>query len=90
MLIVVPSSVAGTYAFIGMPSWIAVNGDYPWFPTQLAGLATWALGVGLVAIIMNLFLGYQPFQADSRPLDLAARAAGAPEREAVGSPALVG
>lgn len=69
MLLVVPASVAGSYAFIGMPSWIVVNADYPWLPTELAGLGTWALGIGLVAIIMNLFLGYQPFDPDSKPWD---------------------
>jgi hypothetical protein len=67
MLIVVPASVAGVYAFIGMPSWMVVNGDYPWFITEVAGLATWALGIGLIAIIMNLFLGYAPFDPESRP-----------------------
>ena len=40
MLVVVPASVAGAYAFIGMPSWIVVNGDYGWFVTELAGLGT--------------------------------------------------
>lgn len=69
MLLVVPASVAGAYAFIGMPSWIVVNADYGWLLTELAGLATWALGIGLVAVIMNLFLGYQPFDPDSRPWD---------------------
>lgn len=67
MLVVVPASVAGTYAFIGMPSWIVVNGDYPWLVTELAGLTTWALGIGLIAIIMNLFLGYRPFDMQHRP-----------------------
>lgn len=67
MLVVVPASVAGAYAFIGMPSWVVVNGDYAWFPTELAGLGTWALAIGLVAIILNLFLGYQPFSPDSKP-----------------------
>ncbi|MGQ0632541.1 MAG: hypothetical protein ACT4P1_16095 [Sporichthyaceae bacterium] len=78
MLLVVPASVAGAYAFIAMPSWIVVNGDYGWFVTELAGLATWGLGVALIAIIMNLFLGYQPFDPDSRPWEFGgARAAGA-------------
>ncbi len=66
MLLVVPASAAGAYAIIAMPSWIVVNGDYPWLVTELAGLSTWALGIGLIAVIMNLFLGYQPFQADHR------------------------
>jgi hypothetical protein len=67
MLVVVPASVAGAYAIIAMPSWIVVNGDYAWFVTELAGLGTYALGIGLIAIIMNLFLGYQPFDPESRP-----------------------
>jgi|GEM_PF-1280688 len=70
MLVVVPASVAGSYAFIAMPSWVVVNGNYPWLPTELAGLGTWLLGLGLIAIIMNLFLGYQPFDPRSRPWDL--------------------
>lgn len=70
MLVVVPASVGGVYALIGMPSWVVVNGDYNWFLTELAGLSTWALGIGLIAVIMNLFLGYQPFDPESRPWDL--------------------
>jgi hypothetical protein len=67
MLLVVPACVAGAYALIAMPSWIVVNADYPWLPTQLAGLATWALGIGLIAVVLNMFLGYRPFDPDSRP-----------------------
>lgn len=67
MLVVIPASVAGSYAFIAMPSWIVVNGDYPWLVTELAGLATCALGIGLISVILNLFLGYRPFDPDSRP-----------------------
>ncbi len=70
MLVAVPASVGGVYALIGMPSWIVVNGDYNWFLTELAGISTWALGIGLSAVIMNLFLGYQPFDPESRPWDL--------------------
>lgn len=67
MLVVVPASVAGSYAFIAMPSWIVVNGDYNWFVTELAGIATWGLAIGLIALIMNLFLGYRPFDPESAP-----------------------
>ncbi|HEY2832819.1 MAG TPA: hypothetical protein VGJ14_10370 [Sporichthyaceae bacterium] len=67
MVIVVPVSVAGTYAFIAMPSWIVVNADYPWLPTELGGLATYALGIGMIAVVLNAFMGYQPFDPDSGP-----------------------
>jgi hypothetical protein len=69
MVIVVPACVAGAYAFIAMPAWIVVNADYPWLPTELGGLATWALGIGLIAVTLNAFMGYQPFRSDSRPVD---------------------
>jgi hypothetical protein len=68
MVIVVPACVAGAYAFIAMPAWIVVNADYPWLPTEIGGLATWALGIGLIAVILNVFMGYQPFDPDSRPV----------------------
>ena len=71
MLIVVPASVAGSYAFIAMPSWIVVNGDYNWLITELAGIATWGLAIGLIAVIMNLFLGYRPFDPESEPVVIA-------------------
>lgn len=69
MVIVVPACVAGAYAFIAMPAWIVVNADYPWLPTELGGLATYALGIGLIAVILNVFMGYRPFQPNSRPGD---------------------
>jgi len=68
MILVVPTGVAVGYSFIAMPGWIVVNGDYPWLPTELAGLAVWALAIGVVAMVMNLFLGYQPFDPESRPM----------------------
>jgi hypothetical protein len=67
MLVVVPAALTGSYATIAMPSWIVVNGDYGWLVTELAGLSTWVLGLGMVAVVMNLFLGYQPFDLRSRP-----------------------
>lgn len=70
MLLIVPAGVACAYAIIGMPSWIVVNGDYNWFVTELAGLSTWALGIALTAMVLNVFLGYQPFDPESRPWDL--------------------
>jgi hypothetical protein len=68
MIFVVPTGVAVGYSFVAMPGWIVVNGDYPWLPTELAGLAVWLIGIGTVAMVMNLFLGYQPFDPDSRPM----------------------
>jgi hypothetical protein len=67
MVIVVPACTAGAYAFIALPSWIVVNANYPWLPTELAGLSTWALGIGLIAVVLNVFMGYQPFDPNSRP-----------------------
>lgn len=68
MILVVPTGVAVGYSFIAMPGWIVVNGDYAWLPTELAGLAVWAIAIGVVAMVMNLFLGYQPFDPNSRPM----------------------
>ncbi len=70
MILVVPTGVSAGYALIAMPGWIVVNGDYAWLPTELAGLAVWALGIGVAAMAMNLFLGYRPFDPESRPWDL--------------------
>jgi hypothetical protein len=67
MVIVVPACTAGAYAFIAMPSWVVVNANYPWLPTELAGLSTWALGIGLIAVVLNVFMGYNPFDPASRP-----------------------
>jgi hypothetical protein len=70
MILVVPTCVSAGYALIAMPGWIVVNGDYAWLPTELAGLAVWALGIAVAAMAMNLLLGYQPFDPESRPWDL--------------------
>ena len=67
MLVVVPACLAGGYALIAMPSWVVVNGHYPWLVTQLAGLSTWALGIGTAAVVMKVLLGYEPFDLRSRP-----------------------
>jgi hypothetical protein len=67
MILVVPTGVSAGYALVAMPGWIVVNGDYAWLPTELAGLAVWALAIGVVAMVMNLFLGYQPFDPESKP-----------------------
>ncbi|MGQ0464200.1 MAG: hypothetical protein ACT4QG_02650 [Sporichthyaceae bacterium] len=67
MVLVVPACVAGGYAFIAMPSWIVVNADYPWLVNEFAGLGTVLLSFGLIAVVMNLFMGYKPFDPDSTP-----------------------
>lgn len=89
MILVVPTGVSAGYALIAMPGWIVVNGDYAWLPTELAGLAVWALGIGVAAMAMNLFLGYRPFDPESRPWDLSGDAEEEPESlngTAVGEP----
>lgn len=68
MLVVVPACVAGGYALIALPSWVVVNGDYPYLVTELAGLSTWALGIGTTAVLMKVLLGYEPFVPSSRPV----------------------
>ena len=44
MFVITPASMGGVYGFIALPSWIVVNADYPWWVTQLGGLATLAMG----------------------------------------------
>lgn len=61
MLVISPLCVTATYGAIAFPSWIVVNGDYPWLITQLAGLATVGLGVLLAAGIMRVLLQRDPF-----------------------------
>ncbi|MGQ0625697.1 MAG: hypothetical protein ACT4PP_13750 [Sporichthyaceae bacterium] len=78
MILVVPTCVSAGYALIAMPGWIVVNADYAWLPTELAGLAVWALGIAVAAMAMNLLCGYQPFDPQSRPWDLSAGEDAAP------------
>ncbi|MFL0197899.1 hypothetical protein ACJDU8_20355 [Clostridium sp. WILCCON 0269] len=54
-------AMAAQYAFIALPSWIAVNGEYPTIVTQLAGVLTLVLGFFAFAIEINLFLKKNPF-----------------------------
>lgn len=65
MLAITPVSVLSSYATIGVPSFIAVNGTYPWLFTQTLGLTTMALGVVAVAIILGLVLHRAPFAASA-------------------------
>jgi fermentation-respiration switch protein FrsA (DUF1100 family) len=65
MLVITPASMGAVYGFIALPSWIVVNGDYGWWVTQLGGLATIALGLVLVALVIRVVLDRDPF--DLRP-----------------------
>lgn len=60
MLLVTPLSVSANYGLIALPSWIVINGDYSWLLTQAAGLITIILGLGAVALCMNLLLERNP------------------------------
>ncbi len=67
MIVITPISVMGVYGFIAMPSFIAVNGAYPWLPTQVLGLMTIALGVVVFAVILHVVLGRRPFEVEYAP-----------------------
>ncbi|MFI7194010.1 hypothetical protein ACIBQ0_30135 [Nocardia nova] len=67
MLVITPLSVSTVYGSIALPSWIAVNGDYPWLPTQLLGLLTIGLGVLVFALILQLVLGRDPLDVAYAP-----------------------
>jgi hypothetical protein len=67
MLAIAPVSVLLSYATIGVPSFIAVNGTYPWLYTQMLGLATMAMSVGAAAIILALVLHRRPFAGSATP-----------------------
>ncbi|MBH0119520.1 hypothetical protein I0Q12_08295 [Rhodococcus sp. CX] len=67
MLVITPLSVTAVYGFIALPSWIAVNGDYPWLPTQLLGMATIALGFAVFAFLLDVVLGRPPFRPNYIP-----------------------
>jgi hypothetical protein len=68
--------MSGIYGFIALPAWIVTNGDYNWWLTQLGGLATIALGLVAVTLIMKVVLHRDPFDVSGRkvaelmPLDL--------------------
>jgi hypothetical protein len=67
MFLITPASVGAVYGFVALPSWIAVNGQLPWLPTQLLGLLTFALGVVVFAFILGVILKRPPFQPDYIP-----------------------
>lgn len=64
--LITPLSLSATYGAIALPSWIVVNGKYPWLTTQLAGLMTVALGLALFLGIVRFLLDRDPFDLDSR------------------------
>ena len=68
MFAITPASMGAVYGFIALPAWIVVNSDYGWWVTQLAGLATIALGLGLVALILRVVLDRDPFDISGRRL----------------------
>ncbi len=61
MFVITPASMAGSYAFAAMPAWMVVNGDYNWWLTQMAGLATIVIGIGAVALVIRLVLDRDPW-----------------------------
>ncbi|KXH64940.1 hypothetical protein CNYM01_04209 [Colletotrichum nymphaeae SA-01] len=66
VLFLTPMSVGGIYGFICFPVWVAINGDYGWLVTQLLGLLTMILGFVTFAIILEMVLGKNPFNLDSK------------------------
>jgi hypothetical protein len=66
VLLITPASVAATYGATALPCWFAVNGDYPWFVTQVLGLITMALGLALFCAVLDLVLGRQAFDLEGR------------------------
>ncbi|MDX6231825.1 MAG: hypothetical protein QOH68_793 [Nocardioidaceae bacterium] len=65
--LITPMSVTAVYGFIALPSWIAVNGDLPWLPTQLLGLLTCGLGVAVFMGVLKLVLNRDPLDLDYVP-----------------------
>jgi hypothetical protein len=78
MFVITPCSMAGFYAFAALPAWIVVNGDYNWWVTQLAGLATIAIAVGAVALVIRLVLQRDPWNWSGK--DAGQAAGGEPDQ----------
>lgn len=74
-----PMSVAATYGAIALPCWFAVNGDYGWFVTQLLGLITMALGLGLFCVILEIILMREAYVMDGRGMIKSAEPVGEEE-----------
>lgn len=66
MSIIVPCAMGAGYAFIALPSWIVVNGDYSAVITQSAGILTILLGLMAFSLEMNIFLKINPFDLKSK------------------------
>ncbi len=66
VLVVTPMSVLGAYGAAALPSFVAVNGTYPWLLTQVLGLGTVALGVLVFAAILHVVLGRHPLNGEYR------------------------
>lgn len=67
MVVIMPMSVATVYGATALPSWIAVNADYPWPVTDLLGLLTLALGFVTFLLIVRFVLNRDPFDLDYAP-----------------------
>lgn len=67
MFAITPLSVLSSYGTIGVPSFIAVNGIYPWHVTQILGLTTMVLGVVAAATILGPVLHRRPFTVSATP-----------------------
>lgn len=57
LFLLTPMAMAGMYAFIALPAWIVVNGNYSWLITQSGGLLTVALGLFSIALAIELVTG---------------------------------
>lgn len=55
-----PLCLMGVYGLIAMPGFIAVNGAYPWWVTQILGLAVFALGILVFMAVQHLILQRHP------------------------------
>jgi hypothetical protein len=65
MLLGVPLLVAGGYAVVYLPGWVAVNGSYPWLVTQALGLSCFGIAFGFMCFIIDVLLDRNPFDLNS-------------------------
>lgn len=64
VLLLTPISVGAVYGLIAFPAWVAVNGNWGWFLTDVLGLLTLIFGGVAFAGILDLVLGRNPFDLD--------------------------